>query len=209
MARSAARAAVGVFILAAGPLIGLAGCAGGAGAHQRGPEVVTGAAIDGREGFYRAGSLSFGGQPAAGDFQAFRDEGVTTVINLRSRQEMADLLVEEGVDEASAVQADGMRYIHLPLGGDDGYEPADVEAFAAAVESAPGPVLIHCASGGRVRTMWQAYLVKHRGYTPAAAERVAATIGGGPSALEQLLGRDMRPSLGERLPPPPEPVLTR
>lgn len=187
----------GVLVLVAG----VGGCAGGGGAAgSAGPAVTTGAPIEGREGFFRAGEVAFGGQPEAGQFDAFRAEGVTTVINLRSRQEMSDLLADEGLDESAALGAAGMRYVHIPLGGDDGYEPADVEAFAEAVEGAPGPVLIHCASGGRARTMWQAYLVKHRGYSLAEAEAVAASIGGTPTALEQLLGRDVRTSLGGSLP---------
>lgn len=179
------------------------GCAASRGVSAQTPVIVQGAAVDGREGFYRAGPLTFGPQPDAATLDAFRAEGTTTIINLRSQEEMADLIAEEGLDEAALLSGSGVRYIHIPLGGDDGYEPADVEAFAAAVESAPGPVLIHCLSGGRARTMWQAYLVKHRGYSLPEAEAITASIGGGPSALEQLLGRDVNLRLGDELPKAP------
>lgn len=176
------------------------GCAGTERPVSRGPAVVTGAPIEGSEGFFRAGALAFGPQPDPAAIESFQAMGITTVINLRSRQEMADLLTEDGLDEPSLVAGGGMQYIHIPLGGEDGYEPADVAAFAAAVERAPGPVLVHCASGGRARTMWQAYLVSRRGYTPAQAETIAGTLGGAPSPLEQLLGRDVQPRLGGQLP---------
>ncbi len=158
-------------------VLGLAACSS-AGSRSDGPAVVAGSAIEGREGFYRAGQLTFGPQPDAAMLETFRAEGTTTIINLRSREEMTDLIVEENLDEAAALDAAGVRYVHIPLGGDDGYEPADVEAFASAVESARGPVLIHCYSGGRARTMWQADLVKHRGYSLAEAEEITASIGG-------------------------------
>ncbi len=193
-----------VLMLAVG--LAMSGCASDrAQRAQAGPAVVPGTALEGREDFYRAGDLVFGPQPDAAGFEAFRADGVATVINLRSHEEMTTLLAEEGLDETSTLSAQGVRYIHIPLGGDDGYEPADVEAFAAAIEGAQGPVLIHCASGGRARTMWQAYLVKHRGYTLREAEEVASTIGGTPTALEQLLGRDVRTSLGGTLPTAPKP----
>lgn len=186
-------------LLALASVAALGGCAGGGRGTGEGPAVVAGAPIEGREGFFRAGALSLGGQPEMGQLGAFREEGIATVINLRSHEEMGDLLAEDGVDEATAVRAAGMEYVHIPLGGDDGYEPADVEAFAGALEGAKGPVLVHCASGARARTMWQAYLITRRGYSLAEAEEVTATLGGGPSPLERLLGRDVRSRLGGSL----------
>lgn len=182
--------------------LALGACSGSRQARESDqPAVITGAELAAHEDFYQAGDLIFGPQPDAAGFSQFKSDGVTTVINLRSNEEMADLITEEGLDETATLQAAGLRYIHIPLGGDDGFQPEDVETFAQAVESAEGPVLIHCYSGGRARTMWQAYLVQHRGYSLAEAEAVAATIGGTPSSLEMLLGRDIRPSLGAPLPP--------
>lgn len=191
------------FTLLALPLA-MGACSGSRQSREAdGPAVLTGAELSAHEDFYRAGDLIFGPQPDADGFSQFKAEGVTTVINLRSNEEMADLITEAGLDETATLQATGLRYIHIPLGGDDGYAPEDVEAFANAVETAEGPVLIHCFSGGRARTMWQAYLVKHRGYSLREAEAVAATIGGTPTSLEMLLGRDVRPSLGAPLPKDP------
>jgi uncharacterized protein (TIGR01244 family) len=181
----------------------LAGCAASPSSGDAPDQVpvTTGAPVQGHEGYYSAGRFTFGPQPDGATLDALAPGGAATVINLRSSGEMADLAAEENFDEAAHLRDAGVRYVHIPLGGDDGYAPEDVDAFAAAVESTDGPVLIHCLSGSRARTMWQAYLVRHRGYSLARAERVAATLGGTPTPLEQLLGRDVRSSVGAPLPP--------
>ncbi|MEZ6233102.1 MAG: sulfur transferase domain-containing protein [Phycisphaerales bacterium] len=185
------------------PALLLPACASSRHGASHAPQITTGQPIAATPGFYRAGEVAFGGQPELAEFDTFASEGVTTVINLRSQGEMNDLLAEEGLDEAAAIEARGMRYVHIPLGGDDGYEPADVDAFAAAIESANGPVLVHCASGGRARTMWQAYLVTKRGDSLAQAEAITDTVGGSPAPIERLLGREVRPTVGGTLPPAP------
>ncbi len=168
----------------------------------RGPAVVSGIAIAEEEGTYQAGDIYFAGQLDEPAFTRMRDRGVTTVINLRSNEEMEELAADDEapLDESAALAAMSVRYVHIPLGGDDGYEPADVQAFAEAIEAADGPVLVHCASGGRARTMWQAYLVKHRGYSLDDAAAVTRTVGGQDSAIERLLGRRVRLTPGSALP---------
>lgn len=178
---------------------GPGGCAHGGRRGDPGPAVVRGSALAEPEGFYQAGTIVFGPQPDEALFLAMRDRGVGTVINLRSRQEMEDLHEETGLDEAAAIERAGMAYIHIPLGGEDGYAPGDIDAFAAAIESADGDILVHCRSGARARIMWQAYLVERRGYSLAEAAAVAKTIGERPSALERLLDREIRPRAGRPL----------
>lgn len=168
-----------------------------------GRPVVTGQPLADRDGYYAADWLIIAGQPDEAELAAMRDEGVTTVINLRSTREMDRLeRAETGAfNQAIVVETAGMEYVHIPLGGDDGYSPDDLDAFAAAIEKSDGKVLVHCGSGGRARSMWAAYLISNRGYTPAEAEAVIQTLGDQPSATERLLGREVVPSkLGERLP---------
>lgn len=171
-------------------------------AHADRP-AVTGAALADRDGYYQADWLIISGQPDEAELVELRDQGVTTIINLRSTGEMDRLeRAETGAfNEAIVVETAGMEYVHIPLGGDDGYSPEDLEAFAAAIEKPGGRVLVHCGSGGRARSMWAAYLISERGYTPAEAEAVIQTLGDRPSAMERLLGREVVPSrLGGRLP---------
>lgn len=91
-----------------------------------------------RVGLYTAG------QPASGAWDAVAQRGITTVINLRPDGEMA------GRDEAAEVAAAGMAYRHLPVAGAGDVNDANAEQLRRLIEQAPGPVLVHCASGNRV-----------------------------------------------------------
>ncbi len=165
--------------------------------RSTGPRITTGHAVEGESRVFLAGDVYFGPQLDAEAFSRMADRGVRTVINLRSTNEMIELAHDTsheangapGFDEAAALNALGMNYIHIPLGGDDGYEPADVDAFAQAIESADGPVFVHCLSGARARVMWQAYLVRERGYTLDQAVEITRTVGDQPYSIERLLGK--------------------
>jgi uncharacterized protein (TIGR01244 family) len=106
------------------------------------------------------GQWRIGGQPAEHDFQAIREAGITTVINNRLPQELDPL----PFDEPQAASKAGLQYLHLPV-GDEGhpYSPALLDAFADGLQAAPGPVLIHCRSGRRSRTLLAAFLVRQQG----------------------------------------------
>ena len=88
--------------------------------------------------------LLTGGQPEAGAWAGLAAHGVTTVINLRPKAEMA------GRDEAAEVAAAGMRYAEIPVAGAAGITLENARALRALLEGANGPVLVHCASGNRV-----------------------------------------------------------
>ncbi|GJM17901.1 MAG: hypothetical protein DHS20C14_01140 [Phycisphaeraceae bacterium] len=146
--------------------------------------IVEGEKLEGTDGtYYRAGRLVIGSQPTKGDLVGFRREGVGMVVNLRSMNEVEDLDFNEGVYVGKL----GMTYAGIPLGGDDGYEPADVDAFAALMDNADGDVLIHCASGGRARSMISAWLITRRGWSHDQAEAWRRTVGQRPGSLERLL----------------------
>ena len=88
--------------------------------------------------------LVTGGQPEATAWPVLAQRGVTTVINLRPKAEMA------GRDEAAEVAAAGMRYAEIPVAGAAGITLENARALRALLEGANGPVLVHCASGNRV-----------------------------------------------------------
>lgn len=79
-----------------------------------------------------------------------RDEGFTSVINLRlANEEGAN--VEAG--RAAAVAA-GLKYIHLPFDAASP-DPKVIDSFLAAVsDRANQPVYIHCGSANRVGAVW-------------------------------------------------------
>ncbi|MGI9205655.1 MAG: beta-lactamase hydrolase domain-containing protein [Woeseiaceae bacterium] len=90
------------------------------------------------------------GQPDAAVLDVVKQAGFTTVVDLRGENE------NRGMDEASEVEARGMRYYTLPIGNgvveDVSYDNArQLDRILAAAQ---GPVLVHCASGNRVGALF-------------------------------------------------------
>lgn len=141
------------------------------------------------------------GQPTERALRELRAQGVTTVVNLRSPEEMARV----GFDEAALVRSLGMTYVHLPMRGTTElpYAPAAVEAFAAAMQAAEGKVLLHCTIAWRASHLWAAYLIEQRKVPVATALEHARAINlmdhhrmdGDKQPLELFLGRPV-PGLG-------------
>ncbi|GAB5496754.1 MAG: hypothetical protein Phyf2KO_18340 [Phycisphaerales bacterium] len=141
--------------------------------------------------FHADGNLHFSAQPDEASLLAeINDMGVTTVINFRRESEMQERVP---FDEAEVVTNAGASYVHIPLGGgvgdEPGYDPEDVDRLATVLENAKGNVLLHCASGGRARTIWTAYLIKYEGMSEEDAIERAQKVGQPPSALDRLLGK--------------------
>ncbi|MDG2525050.1 sulfur transferase domain-containing protein [Stenotrophomonas sp. HITSZ_GD] len=89
-------------------------------------------------------ALYAGGQPDEATLRALAAQGVTTVIDLRGAEE------PRGYAEADTARALGLRYIALPVAGAQDITPANAQALQSALDTAQGPVLLHCASGNRV-----------------------------------------------------------
>jgi uncharacterized protein (TIGR01244 family) len=107
--------------------------------------------------------LMTGGQPEPDAWPALAKAGVTTVVNLRSATETP------GRDEAGEVRAAGLTYVNLPVDGADKLGPNEVGALWQALESAPGPVLVHCGSGNRCGALLALAEAWHRGGSPEEA----------------------------------------
>ena len=124
-----------------------------------------------------AGPLYVAGQPTEAALRELvSKEGIKTIINLRTQQEM-DNRKQVPYDEAAVLKELGVTYVHIPLGGPDTpYTPEAVEKFAKAFEGANTKVLLHCTVAWRASHMWAAYLVKHKGVTPEEAKRQASAI---------------------------------
>lgn len=90
-----------------------------------------------RPGLYTAG------QPAADDWSAIAARGVGTVIDLRAPGEL------KVRNEAAEVRLAGMQYIAIPVAGAGDIDDANAKLLRTALDSADGPVLVHCASGNR------------------------------------------------------------
>ena len=98
------------------------------------------------------------GQPTEKALREMKALGVTTVVNLRSPQEMARI----GFDEAKLVAELGMKYVYLPMRGNAElpYSPVSLQKFTEAVRSAEGKVLLHCTIAWRASHLWGAYLIQ-------------------------------------------------
>jgi len=142
------------------------------------------------------------GQPTE---QALRDlhaKGVTTVVNLRTPEEMTKRV---SFDEAALVKNLGMEYVYGPVRGNAEfpYSPAAVKSFAAAMTGAKGKVLLHCTIAWRASHLWAAYLIQYRDVPAAKALAEARTINlmddmrmdGDQQPVEAFLGRSL-PEVG-------------
>src|SRR5690606_8322890 len=84
-----------------------------------------------------------GGQPTERALRELKAQGVTTVINLRTPEEMRRSV---RFDEEALVKSLGMRYVYLPVRGNDQfpYTRETLAGFTEAVRNADGKVLLHC-----------------------------------------------------------------
>lgn len=143
-----------------------------------------------------------GGQPTERALRELRDRGVTTVVNLRSPEEMTRSV---RYDEEALVRSLGMRYVYLPMRGTEAlpYSPDAVRAFREAMEGAEGKVLLHCTIAWRASHLWAAYLIDARQVPIETALRQTRLINlmddhrmdGDRHPLELFLGRAV-PGLG-------------
>jgi uncharacterized protein (TIGR01244 family) len=156
------------------------------------PQAVAG--VEGMEkDLFQDGRVYVGGQPGQKSLASLAALGVTTVVNVRTPREMADK-TQVPFDEAAEVARLGMEYVNIPLGGPDyPYSPQAVEELARVLERRPGPILLHCRSGGRVSYLWTAYLVRYGGLSLDAALARGRAMAIPPDPLEQFLGRPIKP----------------
>ena len=104
--------------------------------------------------------MFIGGQPTEKALRELRAKGVTTIVNLRMPEEMKKV----GFDEGGLAKELGIRYVHIPMRGtkENPYGPKELDAFAAAMDSADGKVLLHCTIAWRASHLWAAYLIRER-----------------------------------------------
>src|SRR5690606_31751293 len=116
----------------------------------------------------------------AAAWQAAADNGITTVINLRPQAEM------DGRDEAVEVAAAGLAYFELPVAGAGDVTIDNARRLEELIAQAPGPVLVHCASGNRVGALLALAEVDARGV--GADQALAFGRSAGLGSLESRVG---------------------
>jgi uncharacterized protein (TIGR01244 family) len=112
-----------------------------------------------------------GGQPKLEHLQKLKDEGITTIINLRVPSE------HRAADEEAMAKKLGLRYFNIPVAfGDPKDEQVD-EFLKITDDAANRPAFIHCAGAIRVGAFWMIRRVLRDGWTIEAAEEEAKKIG--------------------------------
>jgi len=89
--------------------------------------------------------ISAGEQPLASDLEKLKNEGVTTVVNLRLGGEESPLTPAE---ERVLAEKLGLEYHHLPISLDK-LDAAQVKELREILKNRPGLVFVHCGTGQR------------------------------------------------------------
>ena len=131
-----------------------------------------------------------GGQPSLEQLAALRDAGYVTVVNLRTEG-------EKGTGQAD-VEALGMSYIAFPIAGAEDFTAENAAAFAAILETADRPMVVHCGSGNRVGALFalKSFYLDGRSSDEAVADGLAAGLTG----LEEKVRERLEMASG----PPPD-----
>ena len=119
--------------------------------------------------------LLSGGQPSLEQLAAARDLGFRTVVNLRTEKEPGARREE--------VEALGLAYVELPIAGAADLDAESARAFAALLERAERPAIVHCGSGNRVGALFALKAYHVDGLEPDEAFAV-----GRDSGLTRLAG---------------------
>ena len=131
------------------------------------PEAVDPAAIPAYRVLHPG--LAAAGQPSPEALKGLAQMGFRTVVNLRPEKEGPP-------DERTVVEAQGLRYVSIPVTADT-FSLADVEAIERVLdESSAGPVLLHCSSSNRVGGAWAVIQVR-KGKSLEEAEAAGRAAG--------------------------------
>lgn len=117
-------------------------------------------------------SLYRGAQPAPPEFQDLARMGIKTVLDLREERDHTRA-------EEKIVEAAGMKYVSLPMGGL--LAPTDQQisrALAVLEDPASAPVFVHCRRGAdRTGTVVACYRVAHDQWSNREALEEARLFG--------------------------------
>jgi sulfide:quinone oxidoreductase len=132
-----------------------------------------------------APGLSAAGKLDRADIEALADAGVKTIINNRPDGEDPGQL--PAADAKKLAESRGIAYHHIPFTAAT-LTKAEVDAFAATLASATGPIVAHCRSGTRSTLVW-ALTRMREGADPMALIAQAAGNGIDIAVLPALAAR--------------------
>lgn len=112
-----------------------------------------------------------GAQPDADGIANLKKLGVALIINLRTSNEMRET-------ERAEAASNSLLYTNIPLKGMSRPSDRDITRILSAIETAPGPVFVHCEHGcDRTGTVIACYRIKHDGWDARAAFQEANHYG--------------------------------
>jgi uncharacterized protein (TIGR01244 family) len=132
-----------------------------------------------------APGVSAAGALDRGDIEALAEAGVRTIVNNRPDGEDPGQL--PAAEARRIAESHGIAYHHIPVTGPS-LSPADVDAFAAVLKTAPPPIVAHCRSGTRSALLWALARIRE-GADPAALVAEAARHGIDIAALPAIAAR--------------------
>ncbi len=106
-------------------------------------------------------NVSVAPQLVEADFAEIAARGFASVVNNRPDGEVPGQLPNAAA-EALAHRA-GLAFRYLPVRNPNVTDDDVVDAFAAAMDELPGPILFYCRSGTRCTTLWAQVVVRHLG----------------------------------------------
>ena len=112
-----------------------------------------------------------GGQPRSEHLTKLKADGVTTIINLRTRGE------HRAAEEEAMAKELGLRYFNIPVVFADPKEEQVAEFLKITDDPANRPAFIHCTGAIRVGAFWMIRRVLRDGWSIEAAEEEAKKIG--------------------------------
>ncbi len=111
------------------------------------------------------------GQPSKEDLKLAKDIGVKAVVSLRDKGELS-------WDEEAEVKGLGLDYQNVPIKGPEALNDETFDKVRALLKNSSNrPLLLHCASAGRVGTMWLAHRVLDDGIQYETALQEAKAVG--------------------------------
>jgi uncharacterized protein (TIGR01244 family) len=149
--------------------------------------------VDSLENVYSSGDFYISGQPTFEDMKWMKNNGITTIINLRSEKEMKKF-DKTAYNEKQVSNDLGLNYIHIPISGREFYTNENLKSFISTIEESEGKVLIHCGGAYRATYFMMAYLIVKHNYTVEDAIKFGEQITYF-SYLESLLGEDIKMNL--------------
>lgn len=164
--------------------------------------------VDEFNNIFATGDLYLAGWPSEEGLKRLAARGVKRIVALKTPDEV---MHARGYDARAVAKQLGMELVVLPVRPDT-YSPADVDAFAKAINESNGPVLVHCGSASTSAMVWSGYLARQpdattegvmgaargagllEGPMADAAERVANEIIGAKPAPKPRSGPSAIPS---------------